>query len=397
MLGVNLTRAQPYFNYGNVLTVFGQVFVLQLAVPAVYVPRRADSMRFRTVHTVIFFTGVFLGCSLTLLVQRDSRTTVSFRSKNDGTSDEKLAPCAVRTARDNVGDLVHREVLEQVEESTDEDAKDDPVRMVHRVCPFQPLPPPNRPDKRYRKLSHEASARELLYIGIIAYDLVFFERCRTIVETWGHATEGHLHCYATSSADRHFQGELELPVIGLKDFVREKKLFKMLQYMAENYLTEHDFFLVAQDQSAYISIDRLKKVLQRINPLQPLYMGYSRLTTFNGKVVRYCLLELGVVLSRSALAKLVGSLAECLAGMDQSLLGLRSDEILGGCLAEYVGVQCTWSDEVSPSGRLHSLRNAISLGLGWWSCFCGVHVSIFSAMFNILIQVHVLIIIIGAD
>lgn len=308
-------------------------------------------MRFKAVHTVIFFTGVFLGCSLTLLVQRDSQTTFPFRRKNDGTSNEKLAPCAARIARDNVGDLVHREVLEQVEKITDEDAKDDPVQMVQHMCPFRPLPPPNRPDKRYRKLSHEASAREFLYIGIIARDLVFFERCRTVVETWGHAGEGHLHCYATSSADRHFQGELELPVIGLKDFVRKKRLFKVLQYMAENFLTEHDFFLVALDQSAYISIDRLKKVLQRINPLQPLYMGYSRLTTFNGKVVRYCYLELGIVLSRSALAKLIGSLSECLAGIDDGWLGLQSDEILGGCLAEYVGVQCTWSDEVSPSGR----------------------------------------------
>lgn len=322
-------------------------------------------MRFRPTHTVVLFIGVFLGCSFMFLVQRGARTTFASRSNNEGTLDKQLAPCAV-AARDAPSDLVHREVLAQEEEITVEDAKkDDPVQKVYQVCPFQPLPPPNSPDKRYRKLSHEASARDLLYTGVMAHDMVFFERCRTVVETWGKAAAGHLHCYATARTDRNFQGELELPVIGLRDFVQEKRLFKMLQYMSENFLTEHDFFLLAKDHTMYINIERLRKVLLHINPLQPLYMGYSRLVNFNGKVVRYCFLELGIVLSRSALAKLAGSLDECLAGLDQSTGGLKSDEILGGCLAEYVGVQCTWSDEVSLRGDIvHCcMQPPMSMGL----------------------------------
>ena len=317
-------------------------------------------MRLRSTHTVILAIGVFIGCSFTFLAQRGSQPTLASQRESGGTSDEQHTPCAV-ILRGTAGDLVHREVLEQVEEIAVEDVKKaDSVQKVYQVCPFRQLPPPNSADKRYTKLAHEASARDLLYTGVIAYDLVFFEHCRTIVKTWGGAAEGHLHCYATASADRNFQGELELPVIGLSDFVKEKRLFKTLQYMCENLLTQYDFFLVVQDHSAYIKIEQLRNVLQHINPLQPLYMGYSRFVSFKGKVVRYCFLELGIVLSRSALAKLVGSLAECLVGLDQGTLGLRNDEILGVCLAEYVGVQCTWSDEVSLSGRHCALLHADS-------------------------------------
>lgn len=304
-------------------------------------------MRFRASHAAILLVGVLLGCSLMLLAQRGSRTALD--SRRDGhAADERQAPFASAVERNNAGNLVNREVLGQAGETvTEEVREEEPVQKVYQVCPFRQISPPNDPDKRYKKLSHEASVRDLLYTGVIAYDMVFFEHCRTITETWGSAAEGHLNCYATAKADRRFQGELELPVIGLSDFVNEERLFKTLQYMWENLLTQYDFFLVVPDRSTYVKIEQLRKALQHVNPLQPLYMGYSRFVTFNGKAVRYCFLELGIVLSRSALAKLAGSLTECLLVLKQGTLGMQSDEILGLCLAEYVGVQCTWSDEVS--------------------------------------------------
>lgn len=263
-------------------------------------------------------------------------------SRRDGrAAHERQAPLATAVGR-------NREVLEQAGEIVAEGVrKEEPEQKVYQVCPFRQMSPPNDPDKRYKKLSHEAAVRDLLYTGVIAYDMVFFEHCRTLTETWGAAAEGHLNCYATAKADRHFQGELELPVIGLSDFVNEERLFKTLQYMWENLLTQYDFFLVVPDRSTYVKIEQLRKVLLNVNPLQPLYIGYSRFVTFNGKSVRYCFLELGIVLSRSALAKLAGSLTECLQVLKRGTLGMQSDEVLGLCLAEYVGVQCSWSDEVS--------------------------------------------------
>ena len=308
-------------------------------------------MRFRATHAAVLLAGVLLGCSLMLLAQRGSRTELD--SQREGQAVHKRqALFATAVERSSAGNLARREVLGQAGESMLEaSTKDEQVQKVYQVCPFQHMSPPNDPDKRYKKLSHEAHARDLLYTGVIAYDMVFFEHCRALTETWGAAAEGHLDCFATAKADRRFQGELELPVIGLRDFVLEERLFKTLQYMWENLLTQYDFFLVVPDRSTYVKIEQLRRILLHVNPLQPLYMGYSRYVVINGKTVRYCFLELGIVLSRAALAKLAGSLTECLRVLKEGARGLQSDEILGGCLAEYVGVQCTWSDEVSVCRR----------------------------------------------
>ena len=52
----------------------------------------------------------------------------------------------------------------------------------------------------------------------------------------------------------------------------QRKSFSMLRHLADNYINKYDWF-VRLDDDAFISWPILEKLLRRLDPSQPLYIG----------------------------------------------------------------------------------------------------------------------------
>ena len=148
---------------------------------------------------------------------------------------------------------------------------------------------------------------------------------------------------------------LGLPVVQLSDVDEEvlsktRMSFKMLRYMNDHYINNFEWFMRVDD-SMFLKPEKLLEFLNNANSSDHLYIG--RPAGFNAEGVstssdlyrhqRYCEGGPGVVLSRGTLQRLAPKLDVCL---EESLSDMEDME-LGRCLFKHVGLQCTWSYEVS--------------------------------------------------
>ena len=119
--------------------------------------------------------------------------------------------------------------------------------------------------------------------------------------------------------------------------------------MRDHYGNNFEWFLRAED-AMYLKPEKLLELLNCVNSSKDVYLGRPGSFRANGgngdgdlyTHEKYCQGGAGVVLSRSALMKLVPRLDSCL----QDALTEQEDVELGRCLYKNVGLQCTWSYEV---------------------------------------------------
>ena len=77
---------------------------------------------------------------------------------------------------------------------------------------------------------------------------------------------------------KHFKGDIngvnivQLPGVPDNVYPPQRKSFSMLRHLADNYINKYDWF-VRLDDDAFISWPILEKLLRRLDPSQPLYIG----------------------------------------------------------------------------------------------------------------------------
>lgn len=209
-------------------------------------------------------------------------------------------------------------------------------------------------------VASELGHREKLLVGVLTTEEHLDSLILAINNTWAAALPKVIF-FTPYSRDADFHEKynkiLGLSVVQLLDIEGDDSTskitisFKMLKYMHDHYINSYDWFMRAED-SMYIKPDKLIEFLNSVNSSMDLYIGHPSAYAFGADKSaekanlyshqKYCQGGPGVVLSRSALAKLTPNLERCLEEAQSD----DEDVELGRCLYNNVGLQCTWSYEV---------------------------------------------------
>ena len=206
-------------------------------------------------------------------------------------------------------------------------------------------------------VASELGHKDKLLVGILTFEENIDSLVLAINNTWAPLLPKIIF-FCPFSRDVEFSEKynkvLGLPVVQLADvedenFSKMKLSFRMLKYMRDHYSNNFEWFMRVED-SIYLKPEKLLELLNAVNSSQDIYIGRPGSYDVNGAKIgddlythkRYCQGGTGIVLSRTALLKLVPSLETCL----EDALTDQEDVELGRCLYKNVGVQCTWSYEV---------------------------------------------------
>lgn len=149
----------------------------------------------------------------------------------------------------------------------------------------------------------------------------------------------------------------------------------MLKYVYDNYLDDYNWFLRADDD-VYVRTKELVDFLSQLDPAEPLYMGQpglgkpedrERLKLFPHEC--YCMGGPGILYSNGLLRRLGPHLEECLQNV---VVSYNEDVEVGRCVSRRVGVQCTWSYQVSMQ-CMHGGGCLSVLKIGAMVVLCVVH------------------------
>lgn len=212
-------------------------------------------------------------------------------------------------------------------------------------------------------LSQEYQLKEKLLIAVITSE-DHLKMADSVYDTWG-AFAKQLIFFVGRECNVSNPTATGLPLVRLPA-VRDtpvnsvEKLFSALEYIANNYLDDFHWVLIAND-NMYVRISKLEDLLMKLDSSSYVYLGRPG----NGRSAdseklsllaheRYCLGSSGVVMSAGLLKALTPHLPLCLsAAVSQTGSGggaggwVWPDVELGRCVSRMVGVQCSQSQEVS--------------------------------------------------
>ena len=207
------------------------------------------------------------------------------------------------------------------------------------------LPPASRPKTLAAELA--GSMRKPLFVGVVTAQSLLSTRAVAVNQTWG-AKVPHLAFF--SSADSSSRG---LPVVSLPGvddtYPPQKKVYRMLKYMHDNFIDEYNWFMRADDD-IYVRVEPLLYFLSKLDPSKELYIGQPGSgraeDTQRIKLLpheHFCMGGPGVILSRALLQRLAPHLEDCLHNV---VVSWNEDVEVGRCISRKLGVQCTWNYEV---------------------------------------------------
>ena len=201
--------------------------------------------------------------------------------------------------------------------------------------------------QRPKSLFQELKQRRTLFVGVVTAKKYLPTRAKAIYESWG-ADVAKLLFFSSSGSINH-----ELPVVSLLDvddtYPPQKKVFRMLKYMHDNFIDEYEWFMRADDD-VYVRSERIVQFLNKIDTSKPIYMGQpgigrpedrERLELRDGEV--YCMGGPGVFMNRALLKRLAPWIEECMA---HTIVSWNEDVEVGRCISRRAGQQCTWSYEL---------------------------------------------------
>ena len=208
----------------------------------------------------------------------------------------------------------------------------------------------NAKAKRPKTLSEElkSSMRKPLFIGVVTAQKLLSTRAKAVNKTWG-AFAPKLMFF--SSQER--EGTHGLPVVSLPGvddtYPPQKKVYRMLKYMHDNYINDYNWFMRADDD-VYVRVEKLINFLGQLDPNKELYIGQGG----TGKPQdleriklrpneHYCMGGPGVIFSRALLVRLAPYLEDCLLN---EVVSWNEDLEVGRCISRRLGIQCTWNYEV---------------------------------------------------
>ncbi|XP_050513631.1 chondroitin sulfate synthase 1 isoform X1 [Diabrotica virgifera virgifera] len=190
--------------------------------------------------------------------------------------------------------------------------------------------------------------KSLLFVGIMTAQKYLDTRAKAVYDTWGKEVPGKVMFFSSeNSYSEH------VPLVALRgvddSYPPQKKSFRMLKYMYDNFIDKYEWFLRADDD-VYIRTDRLEELLKSVDSKKAWFIGQ----TGRGNTEEFGLLSLdndenfcmggpGVILSRETLKRMAPSVEECL----QHLYTTHEDVELGRCVRKFAGISCTWSYEAS--------------------------------------------------
>lgn len=118
-------------------------------------------------------------------------------------------------------------------------------------------------------------------------------------------------------------------------------MFQTIKYILEHYITDYDWFYLAQDDT-YTQADRIKALVEHLSMDWVLYMGSPEEFIGGEMQGRYCYGGFGYLLSRSLLLRLQPFMENC----RNDILSARHDEWLGRCIIDYANTNCVEEFEV---------------------------------------------------
>ena len=181
--------------------------------------------------------------------------------------------------------------------------------------------------KMFRSISltDEYIFKKGVLVGVLTQQEYLATRAKALYETWGKGVD---KLVLFVGEDCNISANLShLPIVkleGVPDGVDPslKKTFAMMKYMYLHHINEFDWFIRADDDM-YLRADRLKDLLNQMNPCEQVYLGRAgagrkedleRLELLPHE--RYCMGGPGVILSNGAMRGLGPHLDNCLnAGM----------------------------------------------------------------------------------
>lgn len=173
---------------------------------------------------------------------------------------------------------------------------------------------------RPRYYSSELGIREKLFIGVMTTQQNIDTLATAFNRTTAHLVDKIK--FFINAADNVKSNFKLKNIVGFTDTREHLKPFHVLKYLADNYLDEFDFFLLASD-SSYVNVHRLLEKLYHISISFDVYIGNpvrrdDISVADNNDADRimdhdrnYCDLSSGIILSSSVIRKIRGNLDWC--------------------------------------------------------------------------------------
>lgn len=219
--------------------------------------------------------------------------------------------------------------------------------ILNEKCPVTSSKERVTPHHLINEENRRASNKSLLFVGIMTAAKYLDTRAKAVYDTWGKEVPGKVMFFSSeNSYSEH------VPMVALRgvddSYPPQKKSFRMLKYMYDNFIDKYEWFLRADDD-VYIRTDRLEELLRSVDSRKAWFIGQ----TGRGNTEEIGLLSLdddenfcmggpGVILSRETLKRIAPSVEECL----NEVYTTHEDVELGRCVKKFAGISCTWSYEM---------------------------------------------------
>lgn len=192
--------------------------------------------------------------------------------------------------------------------------------------------------------------KNLIYIGVMTAQEFLETRARSTHLTWAKSLPGKINFFSRSNSF----SDIQLPLVSLPGvddaYPPQKKSFRMLKYMYENYLDKYEWFMRADDD-VYIKVDELEKMLRSLNSSKALYIGQPGFGTKKefGKLrlqqkESFCMGGPGLIMSKETLRRIGPHLDFCYQNLVYSY---HEDVEIGRCINKFANITCTLAYEVN--------------------------------------------------
>ncbi|XP_052421812.1 chondroitin sulfate synthase 2 [Carassius gibelio] len=201
-----------------------------------------------------------------------------------------------------------------------------------RVIPYKPVKQ-SQPKKLFRAkyISTELGIRERLFVGILTSKNTINTLGVAVNRTISHHLDNVV--FFTGTRSRKIPHGMVVVTHGDERLIWN--MFQTIKYILEHYITEYDWFYLAQDDT-YTQADRIRALVEHLSMDRVLYMGSPEEFIGGEMQGRYCYGGFGYLLSRSLLLRLQPFIENC----RNDILSARHDEWLGRCIIDYADTNC---------------------------------------------------------